>query len=877
MRRFWARLINVFRREGAEEDLEREVAAHLALLEDEYRRRGMSEDEARLAARRALGSSAHAKDLHRDARSFVWLDDLRRDLSHGARSLSRNRGFATVAGLTLALGIGANTAIFSVISAVLIRPLPYPDADRLVQVFAPPSSNPIVALRRREPSLYPQAFDRLRRNTRSLSHVAGYISMTGTLTGQGDAVRLTGVTASASLFPALGATPLVGRTFGDAEEADGADAVVVLSHAVWQTYFNSDRSVVGRVIALDGRGRTVVGIMRDDFSFPDRTTQFWTPYVMPAPKSGSFISPAVIAHLRDGVSREAAEDDVNGVLQDAPSSRARYQLSGLQDELVAPVKPALLILAGAVGLVLLIACVNVANLLLVRTAAREHEIALRRAIGASPGRLVRQLLTESGLLAIAGAAAGVGLAFGAVALLRALASTLPRRDLGGGVALPRIDEIAIDARVLLFTIGLALITGLLCGLLPALRHSRPRTADVLRERAASPRVGGWLVAAEIAMAMVLLVGGGLLMHSFFKLATADRGYDAAHVVTFQATGRPSFGPQARAFAEELVERIASIPGVVAVGYSNNLPLVLQGFGRDVYPEPPGPRRTVRPQPGMHAISPRFVAALGLRIVEGHGFSEGEAARHEALVTRAFARSAFFDGPALGSRIYGGRSRSHPEGEEWEVVGVLEDMNQFSLQQRPNPEMFIIDFVPPPPGLGGSYFAVRTSADPWSTAASVRGIVRQIDPAATVDNIATMNQIVSNAMAQPRLYAVLLGLFAAVAVALAAIGIYGVLGFTVTHRTREIGIRVALGARPGQVMALILRQTALLTMLGIVAGVIGAASFSRYLEGLLFGLTPLDPLTFAAVIAVFVAVAALASYVPARRATRIEPQVALRAE
>jgi len=865
MRRFLARLVNVFRPHRAEEDLEREVAAHLALLEDEYRRRGMSDDEARFAARRALGSSA--KDLHRDARSFVWLDDLRRDLSHGARSLRRNPGFTAVAVITLALGIGANTAIFSVISAVLLRPLPYPDADRLVQVFAPPSRNPIVALRRREPSLFPQTFDRLRRNARSLSQVAGYILTTATLTGQGDAVRLTGVNASASLFPALGAAPILGRTFNEAEESDGADAVVVLSHAAWQAYFNSDRGVIGRVIALEGRGRTVVGVMGRDFAFPDRTTQFWTPYVAPPPKAGSFISPAVVARLKNDISRDAAEDDVNRVLQDGQQSRGRYELAQLQDELVALVKPALLILAGAVGLVLLIACVNVANLLLVRTAAREIEIALRRAIGASPGRLVRQLLTESGLLALLGAVAGTGLAFGSVALLRVLASPLPRRDLGPSITLPRLDEVAIDARVLLFTVVLALTTGALCGLLPALRHSRPRDADALRERGASPRLGGWLVAAEIAMAMVLLVGGGLLIHSFYKLATADRGYDATHVLTFQATGRPSPRPQARAFAESLVDRIAAIPGVTAAGYANNLPLVQQGFGRDMYP-PSGAVR--RPQPGIHAVSPHFTTAMGLRIVEGRGFSDGEAGRHEALVTRAFATSSFFDGPALGSQISSGR-------EQWEIVGILEDLNQFSLRQRPNPEMFIVDFLPPPPGLGGAYFAVRTSIDPAALSASVRSIVRQLDPNATVDNVATMDQIVANAMSQPLLYAVLVALFAAVAVALAAIGIYGVLGFIVTHRTREIGIRVALGARPGQVMTLILRQTALVTVVGVIAGVIGAASFSRYLEGLLFGVTPLDTPTFAAVIVLFVAVAALASFVPARRATRIEPQVALRSE
>ena len=869
MRRFLARLVNVFRRERAEEYLAREVAAHLALLEDEYRRRGMTEAEARVAARRALGPQA--QDLHRDARSFVWLDDLRRDLSHAARSLRRTPGFTAVAILTLTLGIGATTAIFSVISALLLRPLPYADADRLVLVFSPPSRNPIVARRLREPSMYPATFDTLRRGTRTLSHVAGYILTSATLTGQGDAVRLNGIQASASLFPALGVAPQIGRFFTDAEEAAGSDAVVVLSNAAWQRYFNADRSVVGRVIALDGQGRRVVGVAPEQFAFPDPTVQFWTPYVLPSPKAGSFISPAVLARLRDGVTREAAEFDVNAVLQDEAGKSGRFQLARMQDELVAPVKSALLILAAAVGLVLLIACVNVANLLLVRTASREIEMALRRAIGASPGRLARQLLTESSLLALLGAAGGTALALGGIKALKTLAATLPRRDLGVGISLPRLDEVGIDSQVLIFTIGVAVLTGVLCGLFPALRHARPRQTDVLRGRVASPRVRGVLVTAEIAMAMMLLVGAGLLVRSLIKLATAERGYDPPHVLTFPASGRQSASPQATALAEQLVDRIASLPGVTAVGYANNLPLVQQGFGRDVSPQPPvRGQRPPRPQPGMHAVSPRFTAAMGMRVIEGRGFSDGEAARHEALVTRAFARSSFFDGPALGSRIYTGR-------DDWEVVGILEDLNQFSLQQRPSPELFVVDFLPPPPGLGGTYFAVRASLDPAAMASSVRGIVRQLDPSATVDNIATMDQIVSNAMSRPRLFAALLGIFAAVAAALAAVGIYGVLAFIVTHRTREIGIRVALGARRVQVIALILRQTAVLTVIGVIAGVVGAAALSRYLEGLLFGVTPLDVPTFAGVVIGFAAVAAVASLVPARRATRVDPQVALRAE
>jgi len=869
MRRVLARLINVFRPERAEDDLAREVAAHLALLEDEYRRRGMTEPDARVAARRALGP--HAQDLHRDARSFVWLDDLRRDLSHAARSLRRTPGFSAVAIITLTLGIGATTAIFSVISALLLRPLPYADADRLVLVFSPPAKNPIVARRLREPSMYPATFDTLRHGTRALTHVAGYILTSATLTGQGDAVRLNGIQASASLFPALGAAPDLGRVFTAAEEVSGSDAVVVLSHSAWQRYFNADRSVVGRVIALDGQGRTVVGVMPEGLAFPDSTVQFWSPYVLPPSNARSIISPAVLARLSDGVTREAAEADVNAVLQDEASKSGRFQLARLQDELVAPVKPALLILAAAVGLVLLIACVNVANLLLVRTAAREIEMALRRAIGASPGRLARQLLTESSLLALLGAAGGTVLAFGGIEALKTLAATLPRRDLGVGISLPRLDEVGIDSQVLSFTIGLAVLTGVICGLFPALRHARPRQTDMLRGRVASPRVRGVLVTAEIAMAMMLLVGGGLLVHSLIKLTTAERGYDPTHVLTFQVSGRQSASKQARALAEQVVERIAALPGVTNVGYANNLPLVQQGFGRDVRPQPQvRGQRPPRPQPGLHAVSPRFTAAMGMQVIEGRGFSDGEAARHEALVTRAFARSPFFDGPAIGSHIYAGP-------EDWEVVGILEDLNQFSLQQRPSPELFVVDFLPPPPGLGGTYFAVRAASDPAAMAGSIRAIVRQLDGSATVDNIATMDQIVSNAMSRPRLFAALLGIFAAVAAALAAVGIYGVLAFIVTHRTREIGIRIALGARRRQVIALILRQTAVLTAIGVIAGVAGAAVLTRYLEGLLFGVTPLDPSTFVAVVIAFAAVAALASFVPARRATRVEPQVALRSE
>ena len=868
MRRFFQRLLALVRAEPSDAEATREIDAHLTLLEDEYLRRGLSADEARLAARRALGSVAHAKDLHRDARAFTWIDDARLDIAHGWRSLRRTPGFTAVAVLTLALGIGANTAIFSVISGVLLRPLPYRDADRLVQLFAPDTER---GLPRGARAIPPGQFEVVRAPSRSFSHVAGHILTSATLTGQGDAVRLAGVQITASIFPLLGISPMLGRPFASSEESANADAVVVLSHSAWQRYFNGDPAIVGRVVAFDGRGRTIVGVMPARFAFPDAFVQYWVPYVPPDPKSRSFLSLQTIARLSDGVALRTAEDEVTTSVR-ASGARidGRFEAVGMHDDLVAPVKPALLILAAAVGLVLLIACVNVANLLLARSAAREHEIAVRRAVGASPGRLFRQMLTESTLLSMIGALAGTALALGAIDLLRNLAAILPRRDLGAGVSVPRLDEIGMDVPVLAFTIGVALLTGIVCGLLPALRHARAREADRLRARVATPRVRGVLVVAEIAMAMVLLVGGGLLIRSFIKLATQDLGYDSIRVVTFQATPRRGPGQAAKAFADQLVERIEALPGISAAGYANNLPLVQQGFARDISSQPYDRRPPRPPFPSLHAVSPRMIQALGLRIIEGRTFSSGEAGRREALITRAFARSGFFDGPALGRQIYTGDM-------SWEVVGILEDINQFRLDRPAGPELYIVDFVPAPPGLGGTYFAVRTDVDPGAIAASVRSLVRQMDPLATVDNIATMDQIVSNAMSRPRLYAVLLGIFAGVAMLLAAIGIYGVLSHLVAQRAREIGIRMALGAQRFRVVSLVLRQSAVLFIVGIVVGLMGAAALSRYLEGLLFGLTPLDVTTFVGVVVMFAAVAMLASYVPARRATRVDPLVALRSE
>jgi len=875
MRQFILRLINTFRPKTADSDLAREVAAHLALLEDEHRRRGLTPDEARLAARRVLGSVAQMKDLHRESRSFAWLDDLQRDLRHAARMLSRAPGFTTVALLTLALGIGSTTAVFSVVNGVLLRPLPYPEPDRLVRVFGPtPTTAGIDGRPTRLVDLPSQTFERLRLAEGAFSHVAGYMPTTATLTGQGDAVRLVGSVVSAAAFPMLGVAPFLGRTFEPSAEAIGTDAVIVLSEATWRRYFHADPTVIGKVINLDDRGRTIVGVMPAGFAqmgmhFPDPQAQFWVPDVPPSPDSRNRLNVAVMARLAPGVSLPVAEGISNTAVGDL--NQRRLELSRVHDEIVRPVRPALLLLVASVGLVLLIACVNVANLLLARMAARDREIAVRRAVGASRGRLIRQFLTESALLSLLGGIIGTAIAFGGVALLRVLATSLNRRDLARGANLPRLDQIGFDGSVLAVTVGVALAAGLLFGLIPAIRHARQRDLDLLREKQVSHRIRGTLVVAEIAMAVMLLVGGALLIHSFLQLSNVERGYDATNVLTFQAAPLGLSRAEGMTFADRLVARLAGMPGVTAVGYSNNLPLIQQGFSRDVSPRPlPPGQRAQRPYPSLHAVSPGFVEAMGLRIAQGRTFSSGELARREALVSRTFANSDFFDGPALGRQIYGGRG-------SWEVVGIVEDVRQFQLDQPPGSEMFIIDFIAAPPGFGGTYFAVRTPGSPLAISAEVRSIVRQIDRSATVDNIATMEQIVSNAVSGPRLYAVMLGMFAAVAVALAAIGIYGVLAFIVTHRTREIGIRMALGARSAAVVSLVVRQSAVQIVIGVAAGIGGAALLSRYLEGLLFGVTPLDTLTYAAAGVTFALVALAAAYGPARRATKVDPLIALRAE
>jgi putative ABC transport system permease protein len=882
MRRLLLRLLNIFRRDRADHDFDREMASHLALLKDEHRRRGLSEREARLAARRAMGSVALARDLHREARGFAWLDDLRHDVRFALRLLRRDPAFTTIAVLTVGLGIGANTAIFSLVNGVLLRPLSYDDAERLVRIvehFPRSESGAPLAPR----TLINGAELEALQSARTLSDVGIYggrpFSMT--LARREGAVRLAGEQVSPAVLSMLRTRPILGRTFEQHEAAPGSDAVVVLSHEAWLRYFGAQEDIVGRVLSLDGRGYTVVGVMARGFEFPDSQSMLWIPFVRSPAAQDIGVS---IARIADGRTREEARAEVGAILSRArpprdgaaPFDGPRFDLLGLRDEMVAPVRTALVVLAVAVGVVLLLACANVASLLLARAAARQRELAVRAAVGASRVRLVRQALTEGVLLALMGGLAGTGLAVGLVRLVRALGTSLPRRDLytGTGIGIPRLDEVGIDMTTLVFAVLASLLTGVLFGLAPALRQAPLDSAQALREGTGRDRGRRVLVAAQLALAMMLLVGGGLLVHSFIKLSTVDPGYDATNVVWFQAfVPRERSPSEVTAFAEGMVERLGVLPGVGGVGYAPQIPTgnLLRETSLRTSPAPPARPPEVRTD--ARVVSQDFLDVLGVNVVAGRGFDERDrdGQPRVMLINETLARSAELEGNPIGKRFY-------TIGEEpWEIVGIVEDIHQFGPDREPGQQVFINFRQAPASGRNGLFIAARSDGTPAALVSNARAIARDLDPLSTLDTVATMEQLLSNASSRPRFYAVWLGIFAVMAVLLAVIGLYGLMSYAVVQRTPEIGIRMALGAQRREVMRLVLKDSMVTTAAGVILGLAGAAALTQYLEGMLFALTPLDPLTFAAVAGLFVTVALLASYVPARRATRVDPLGALRAE
>ena len=830
----------------------------------------------------------------RDSTVESWWHDIR----SSARTLRRSPGFALVAILTLALGIGANTAIFSVVNAVLLKPLPYRDSDRLGRlIMITPAADPTGTPQRAPVRLNATEIAHLQSRTRTLSHLGTVGSeLLGLSGGYEEAGFLEGSRVSSSIFQLVEVPPLHGRLVGSADEAPGADPVILLSYGMWQRYFAGNPDIVGRIVTLNsvlGPRRqtryTVVGVMPSGFAFPSPQTRFWMPLEPGAPGSSGAREP-LVARLADGASMQAAAGEVGPIVRDLRQHKpgTTYSFVREQDELAAPVKPALLMLMAAVGFVLLIACANVANLLLARAARRRREMAIRAAIGAGRGRLMRQALVDSLMLATIGAMMGVALATGGIRLLRSVATTMSRVDLRTGPLFPRVDEIGVDVGVLGFTIGTALLTGVLFGLAPALRHSRSDPMDALREGTGSSLSGfrgvrgaglrSVLVVIEIGVATILLVGGGLLIGSYWKLLNVDPGYDPSGVLTFQVTLPVDRYPdeRLRTFAEDLVERVRTIPGVRAAAYANQVPMVkLRNTLGELGRTPAAAKPAVAMGPDARFVSREYLDVMGMRVIAGRGFADHDRAGQlrVLLINQTLARRVFQDENPVGKPVYMWR-----DPVPWQIVGVVADVRQFALDRAPEPQLF--GDLRQWSGNGplfpiGAYYAVRADGQPEAAVAALRSIVRELEPQAALFNVAPMEQVVGATVARPRMYAILLGMFAALGAALAAIGIFGVMAYSVAQRTREVGIRMALGAQRADVLRLVLVQSLMMTAVGLVLGLASAAGLSRYLDAMLFGLTPLDPATFVAVAVLFTAVAALAAFVPARRATKVDPLVALR--
>jgi predicted permease len=820
------------------------------------------------------------------------METLRQDLRFAARTLLRRPLFTALAVLTLALGIGANTAIFSVVNSVLLAPLPFRAPDRLVVVW---SSNPEFAKAIGLPDKLPTStgpFYDWRAQSRTLDHLSMVASDRATLTGRGEPEILSLVNVTGDLFELLGTQPLLGRTIQPADEAAGA-RVTVLSHRLWMRRFGGDPSIVGQTLTLADKPVTVVGVMPPSFAFPRGAEMpsgfgfaaepdLWFPMLFTPEQRqarGDHDSVA-LARLKPGIGRAAANAEMVALAarlaKQYPDTDQGWtaRVEPLPEQLTGTVRPALLILSGAVALVLLIACVNVANLLLAQAAARQKEVAVRTALGASRGRMVRQLLTESLLLALAGGAFGSLLAFWS---LRALGALIP-----AGV---RTGSLGLDGRVLAFTSVLALAAGALAGLAPALQMTRSDLASTLRDgtRAGSVTSRGRrtlraLVVVETALAVLLAVGAGLLMRSFTRLTAVDPGFRPRGVLTAQVTlNGPRYpSPRIAAFYAAALERIRAVPGVEVAGAVSNLPMSGTESISDFIAEGrPRPEPGRNPSADRRAATPGYFEALGIPLRRGRLFRDGDAAEapRVAVIDETLARTYWPGADPIGKRFH--RGSADTKKPNWiTVVGVVGNVRNSGLHVEPRPQVYLPETQDT---FSVMSLAVRTKGDPRRLAAAVRAAVHAVDPDQAVSDVMTMEEMVDRALAGRRFNLVLLSLFAGLALVLSVVGIYGVMSYSVAQRTRELGLRMALGARRRAVLALVVREAGALTLGGLVAGLVLSLAATRVMASLLFGVGATDPVTLAAVSIGLALVSLVAAYVPGQRATRVDPMVALRAD
>ena len=881
LRIVWNRLAAALGRTQRDKELDAEMRAHLDALTQENIRRGLPPEEAGYAARREFGGFEQAKELYRSQRGLPFLETLLQDVRFGARLLAKNPGFTCVAVLTLALGIGANTAIFSVVQGVLLRPPPFPHAEQLVMVW---EDVRLPNYQNDQNTPAPGNFMDWKERNSVFSGMAAIGYRNWNLSGNGEPLRVEGEAFSSDIFSVLQTYPILGRAFSAADDGPGAARVAILGYGLWRSRFAADPGVVGRSILLDQEAYSVIGVMPAGFLFPDPDDQLYVPLSLTAEQAANHGSHylRVVARLKANATLSQAQADLGVIAQEVAAQHpdtntgVGVRVIDLREQRSGSMRRPLLVLSGVAGLLLLMVCANLANLLLARASSREHEIAVRAALGASRWRVTRQLLAESMLLSLLGGAVALTAAVWGIGALRSMAP-----------AGQDVSAVGLNWMVGIFNFGLAVLAGAIFGLVPALQSSHRRSLDALKDgvRGSSParsaRLRRIFVVAEMALGVVVLTGSALLLRSFLRLEEIPLGFEPQSVLTLRVILRgPQYEglPHRAAFYREVIRQIQSVPGVRAAAGISFLPLTLQGrtAGLTIEGQPP-PAPGQLPFADFRSVSPGYFSAMEIPLLQGRDFSWSDAAGAPltAVVSETMARAFWPAGDAIGKHFkMGGPGDNAP----WiTVVGIAGNVRQLHLVGEPRPAIYFCAAQDAGNGDTLRDWVVRVSGNPADAAAAVRSAIWAIDRNLPVSRVQTMEQVRSAYLGPQRFNTLLTGFFGAIALALAAVGLYGVAAFSVEQRRREIGVRMTLGAAPADVLRLVVGQGAKLAIAGLLIGFLFTAMLTRMIAALLYGIGPHDPLTFMVVAMLLFGVAIFAAYLPARRAMRVDPAAALRYE